>query len=202
MKISHIEVEVTTDTETVRIPFKKETQEDSSLVKGITKLKTEGQSGEKEIRSRVTLHDGVEVEREVIGETVVKEPVNQVMLEGTASERIKTKKLITLRNDDRSQRAAPKKSQIKDTMVIEATAYTHTGDVTATGTKPKVGTVAVDPDLIPYGTKLYIEGYGYGRAEDTGAFRHRSKPQIDLFMDTVKECVNWGRKDVTIYILK
>ena len=54
------------------------------------------------------------------------------------------------------------------------TAYTHTGHRTATGTYPRIGTVAVDPDKIPYGTKLYIPGYGYGRTEDTGAFRARA----------------------------
>ncbi len=201
MRISHIAVKEVTETETVKLPFRKEVREDSSLVQGVTKLKTEGKSGEKEILSRVTLYDGIEVGREIISETVTKEPVNQVMLEGTAPDRVPAKELITLRNDNRSRRSPPRASRVMKKMTIEATAYTHTGKTTATGTDPKVGTIAVNPELIPYGTQLYIEGYGWGVAEDTGAFRHRSKPQIDLFMDTVKECIDWGRKDVTIYIL-
>ncbi len=201
MRISLIEVREVMETETIRLPFRKEVQKDDSLVVGQTKLKNEGKSGEKSILSRVTLYDGVEVGREIIREAVTREPVNQVMLEGTAPDRVPAKELITLRNDNRSRRSPPRSSRVLKKMTIEATAYTHTGKTTATGTNPKVGTIAVNPELIPYGTELYIEGYGWGVAEDTGAFRHRSKPQIDLFMDTVKECINWGRKDVTIYIL-
>ncbi len=201
MRISHVAVKEVTETETIRLPFRKEVREDSSLVQGKTKLKTEGRSGEKEIVTRVTLYDGVEVGREILRETITREPVNQVMLEGTAPDRVPAKELITLRNDHRSRRSPPRASRVVKKMTIEATAYTHTGKTTATGTDPKVGTIAVNPELIPYGTEIYVEGYGYGVAEDTGAFRHRSKPQIDLFMDTVKECINWGRKDVTIYIL-
>ncbi len=201
MRISLVEVREVMETETIRLPFRKEVQKDDSLVVGQTKLKNEGKSGEKSILSRITLYDGVEVGREIISEEITREPVNQVMLEGTAPDRVPAKELITLRNDNRSRRSPPRSSRVKKKMTIEATAYTHTGKTTATGTNPKIGTIAVNPELIPYGTELYIEGYGYGVAEDTGAFRHRSKPQIDLFMDTVKECINWGRKDVTIYIL-
>lgn len=202
MKIEHIGVTVSVETETIKIPFKKTVKKDSSLVKGKTKLKTEGRSGSKEILSRVTLHDGVEIGREVIEEKLLRAPVDQVTLEGTASDTVSVKRQTTLRNDTRANKAPPKKSQIKTTLVIEATAYTHTGNRTATGTQPKIGTIAVDPKVIPYGTKLYVEGYGYGKAEDTGGFRGNSKKQIDLFMDTVKECINWGRKTVTVYILK
>ncbi len=201
MKISLVEVREEMETETIRLPFRKEVQKDDSLVVGQTKLKTEGRSGEKSILMRVTLYDGIEVGREIVRETITREPVNQVMLEGTAPDRVPAKELITLRNDNRSRRSPPRASRVVKKMTIEATAYTHTGKTTATGTNPKIGTIAVNPELIPYGTEIYVEGYGWGVAEDTGAFRHRRKPQIDLFMDTVKECINWGRKDVTIYIL-
>jgi 3D (Asp-Asp-Asp) domain-containing protein len=66
--------------------------------------------------------------------------------------------------------------------------------------------VAVNPSVIPYGTRLYIPGYGYCTAQDTGAFRHEeggAKNQIDVFLNTEKECIRWGRKyNVTVYILK
>lgn len=85
-------------------------------------------------------------------------------------------------------------------MSVQATAYTHTGNTTFTGVYPHVGTVAVDPALIPLGSRLWIEGYGYGIAQDTGGAikGHR----IDLFMDTKAECLNWGRRTVKIYILE
>jgi len=53
-------------------------------------------------------------------------------------------------------------------MIFEATAYCYTGNRTATGTWPSRGTIAVDPEVIPLGTRLHIEGYGEGIAEDTG----------------------------------
>ena len=85
------------------------------------------------------------------------------------------------------------------TLSVMITAYTHTGRKTSTGVWPEVGTVAVDPDVIPYGTRLYIPGYGFGVAQDTGV----SGNHIDVFFDTEAECISYGRKrDRTIYILE
>ena len=84
------------------------------------------------------------------------------------------------------------------TLTVMITAYTHTGRKTSTGVGPKVGTVAVDKSVIPYGTQLYIPGYGFGVAQDTGV----SGNHIDVFFDTEAECTKFGRKrDRTIYIL-
>ena len=83
---------------------------------------------------------------------------------------------------------------------MKATAYTHTGNQTATGTWPKVGTIAVDPRVIPLGTRVYVVGYGYAVAEDTGGAIKGNI--IDLFMETENQCINWGRRNVTVYILK
>ena len=84
------------------------------------------------------------------------------------------------------------------TMTVMITAYTHTGRKTSTGVWPKIGTVAVDKNVIPYGTKMYIPGYGFGVAQDTGV----SGNHIDVFFDTEAECRQFGRKrDRTIYIL-
>ena len=99
---------------------------------------------------------------------------------------------------------APASSIIKKTMVMNSiTAYTHTGNRTATGVWPKMGTIAADPKQIPYGTKIYVPGYGYGRIEDTGSNRHDADYYcIDLFMETKSECTTWGRKrNWKIYIL-
>lgn len=100
---------------------------------------------------------------------------------------------------------APASSLIAKTLVMDSiTAYTHTGNPTATGRWPSIGTVAANPKQIPYGTKLYIPGYGYGRVEDTGSNRHAADYYcIDLFMETKAECRTWGRKrNVKVYILK
>lgn len=84
------------------------------------------------------------------------------------------------------------------TLTVMITAYTHTGRKTSTGVWPSIGTVAVDKSVIPYGTKMYIPGYGFGVAQDTGV----SGNHIDVFFDTEAECRQFGRKrDRTIYIL-
>ena len=84
------------------------------------------------------------------------------------------------------------------TTTMEATAYTATGNRTATGTVPKRGTVAVDPDVIPLGTEMYIEGYGNGVAEDTGGAVKGNI--IDLYMDSEQEALEWGRRPVNVTI--
>jgi 3D (Asp-Asp-Asp) domain-containing protein len=80
------------------------------------------------------------------------------------------------------------------------TAYTHTGNLCATGVWPKVGSVAVDPVVVPLGSKLHIPGYGPGIAHDTGADIQGYR--LDIFFDTYEEAINYGRKTkkVRIYL--
>ena len=90
------------------------------------------------------------------------------------------------------------------TLTMNATAYCETGSKTATGVWPTrnsngVSTVAVDPNVIPLGTKLYIEGYGYAIAADTGGAIKGNK--IDLYMNSNSECINFGRPNVTVHIV-
>jgi 3D (Asp-Asp-Asp) domain-containing protein len=85
-----------------------------------------------------------------------------------------------------------------ETIILEATAYTWTGNRTATGTWPSRGTVAVDPRVIPLGTELHIEGYGSAVAADTGGAIQGQR--IDLYMDTKHECLQWGRRKVEVQI--
>ena len=86
---------------------------------------------------------------------------------------------------------------------MEATAYTAEdggGDgYTATGQYLQRGMVAVDPDVIPLGSQLYIEGYGYAVAADTGGAIVGDR--IDLAMDSTSEALNFGRRDVVVYVL-
>lgn len=84
-------------------------------------------------------------------------------------------------------------------MTIEATAYTHTGHQTFTETWPKAGTIAVDPKVIPLKSEIWVEGYGWGVAEDTGGLIKGNI--IDLFMETKQEAVIWGRQQVRIIVI-
>ena len=95
----------------------------------------------------------------------------------------------------------------RNRIVMESTAYepgpTSCGKwasgYTANGTKAGYGVVAVDTAVIPLGTRLYIEGYGYAVAADTGGAIDGH--DIDLGFMTVDECIQWGRRDVTVYVL-
>lgn len=92
-------------------------------------------------------------------------------------------------------------------LTVKATAYTtegRTNATTATGTTPRVGAVAVDPEIIPYGTLMYIiaeDGswiYGYAVAEDCGSFTGN---RVDIYYDTYDECVRFGRQNAMVYII-
>jgi 3D (Asp-Asp-Asp) domain-containing protein len=85
-------------------------------------------------------------------------------------------------------------------MTMEATAYTWTGNRTASGTWPAVGTAAVDPKVIPLGTRLWIEGYGEAVALDTGG--DIQGQIIDLYMDSYQECIEWGRRQVEVRVME
>ena len=86
-------------------------------------------------------------------------------------------------------------------LTCKATAYHEPeGSLTKSGTLSRVGAIAVDPSVIPLGTELYVEGYGYCVAEDTGGLIKGNR--IDIYLDSEAECVNWGVRDVTVYILE
>ncbi len=86
-------------------------------------------------------------------------------------------------------------------IIVQATAYTYMGSKTITGTEPKNGTIAVDPNVIPLGSKIYVPGYGWGIAEDTG--KSIKGYIIDVYMDSRKSAIEWGRKkEVQIQVIE
>ena len=91
----------------------------------------------------------------------------------------------------------------KKIIQVEATAYSG-GTITAMGLKPVrnpsgISTIAVDPSVIPLGSKVYIPGYGYAIASDTGGAIKGNK--IDLYLNSSQESTNWGRRPVTVYVI-
>lgn len=88
-----------------------------------------------------------------------------------------------------------------ETFIGECTAYYFGNSATgAIGQRCHYGTCAVDPKVIPYGTKLYVEGYGTAIANDCGGAVKGHI--IDLYMRSTKECFQWGRRNRKVYILK
>lgn len=71
---------------------------------------------------------------------------------------------------------------------------------TSTGKFPQRGTVAINPEIFEYGTEFYIPGYGFGVAEDTGAYVRKHTDKIEVFMDTHEECMAWGRRTLPVFI--
>ncbi|MBR7070692.1 MAG: G5 domain-containing protein [Clostridia bacterium] len=93
-------------------------------------------------------------------------------------------------------------------MTVQATAYTYTGHRCSTGVAPQPGYIAVNPRIIPYGTKLYIKTpdgkyvYGYAVAADTGGFIKSRPTNVDLFLTSEAACQQFGRRNVEIYVLE
>ena len=89
-------------------------------------------------------------------------------------------------------------------MGMEATAYLPTDGsaegITATGIPATYGIVAVDPDIIPLGSRVYIPGYGEALAADTGGAIYGYR--IDLCMEDYYQAMDFGRRTVTVFVLK
>ena len=128
--------------------------------------------------------NGQEVARNFIRKVLVKEPIKQVVALGTRQSAYRDGSSL----------------DFKEVHTMTATAYTHTGNRTATGIWPKVGIVAVDPRVIPLGTRLYVDGYGYATAADVGGAIKGKR--IDVFMETRAECRQWGRRPVQVFVLQ
>ena len=187
-------VSSSTVTETETVEFETEKVNTDQLYVGQTKVKTSGQNGKIEYTYAVTYVDGVETERQLVGQETVKETVNKVVLVGT-----KKKPTVVTSSTPTSYKAV---------YTMTATAYTYGndgGNMTATGIRPYRGIVALDPRVIPLGTKLYIETsdgsyiYGTAVAADTGGAIKGNK--IDVFLETNSECISFGRRTVNVYVL-
>ena len=148
------------------------------------------------------------VETEEISSTVVKEPVNEVLLVGTRE--VETAPSYGAASTSGGVLVEHEGNQIAYTAVYtgSATAYTApAGSFTATGRPAQYGNVAVNPDLIPYGSRLYIcspDGsyvYGYAVAADTGGALMSGSALVDVYFDTLSECYGFGRRTLSVYIL-
>ena len=149
--------------------------------------------------------DGISLE---IQRNVVPAPVKTVEAKRIARKVVKAEsapkeiRKVTRTASKLASRGISGRSVRSFTMV--ATAYSNLGNgkwgsQTATGATCRRGIVAVDPRVIPMGTRLYVEGYGECVALDTGGAIKGMR--IDLFMDRESECNRWGRRRVTVHVL-
>lgn len=188
-------------TETTAIPFGSTSYETSFYDKGETVVETAGVNGEVKKVYRDRLVNGEVVESALKEEIVIKEPVDEVIAIGTY-----TAPTVSAGSGSTAD------FTYSAVYYGKATAYTNenglAGKYTSTGMLAQVGVVAVNPDVIPYGSRLFIttaDGsyvYGYAIAGDTGGFIY-SHPEtiVDLFMNTAAECYQFGRRDIVVYVL-
>jgi len=177
---------VTSKTETVdkEIDYRIERRSDPNLEKGNTHLLQKGVKGLQQETYRITLEDGREVSRELASSETVKEPVPEVIAVGAL---------------DTASRGG-QSFHYERVFWATATAYTHSGAATATGAYPRVGSIAVDPAVVPLGTRLYVEGYGFGIAQDVGSAIKGDR--IDVFLDTEAATSRWGVRRVKVFVLR
>ena len=179
---------------------------DPSLPEGMEQIVVEGVDGELLCTATVTYINRQEVSRTVMTQSVSRSAVEEVIAVGTglataqasdADMPIITDNMIILPNGEVLTYVG--------TTTARATAYYNQG-TTATGTIAQEGVVAVDPRFIPYGTRMFIitnDGeyvYGIAAAEDAGDSNILGN-RIDLWLPTRAECIQFGYRECTIYIL-
>ena len=177
-------------TETREIPYEVEMRNNDNLPRGRQNVISAGKNGVEKVTYR-EIKVGSETVRQELHAEVVTEPVSEIVEVGTGNN---LNMIETSRGFVRYRSAR----------TVEASAYTlaegsGTG-LTSTGVVPYHGVVAVDPDVIPYGTRMYIPGYGFAVAADCGSAINGNT--IDLYMEDYGDAISWGRRDVTIYFLE
>lgn len=204
--IDIVRVEYVDETCDSDIPYETVTEEDPSVYSGRKTVKQKGSVGTKRDVYRVKKVGGVEESRELISSITAVEPVNEIVAVGT-------KEIPQGTWQPNPQPAADKGFSYSRVVNVTATAYdpspeTNSGySITAYGLVPQFGVVAVDPRVIPLGSKLYIESpdggaswtYGYCIAGDTGGAIKGNR--VDLCYNTKSECIQFGRRSATVYVL-
>lgn len=185
MKIRVVRVEQRVVTQTEEFEFKTVRKIDPEAVSDT--VVQDGINGIKEVDYLVTYKDGVKAGYKPISSRVIEKSVDKIVaVPGYVP--------LTSRAGSYTR-----------SFTMEATAYTpfrcggSKSGRTATGVMATKGIVAVDPRFIPLGTKLYVEGYGFCEAADTGGAIKGLR--IDLCFDTYNECIQFGRKKVQVYVL-
>ena len=215
------QVDYITESYEEKIPYTVKVEYSSSLKKGEKKV-IAGKDGVRTVMVKKTLTNGVLTGSEVVSKTVTTAATPQVTIIGTKTA---AKKPAVNKNGTKpyssiktiSSLKAPASltltskgipTSYKKKVTVEATAYTdHSGTRCASGVLPQTGYIAVNPKVIPYGTKMFIVSadgkyvYGYAIAADTGGFIKKRPYNIDLFFNTKSECRQFGRRNVVIYFL-
>ncbi len=175
-------------------------RKDPQLARGRKIVAAKGSAGKVLRVYRVFVTDGVEGRKLLSAERVLVAAEPRVIRVGT-QRRFRLFGLLG-RSEARPsvQRNAPRGRRLEMVATGYSAAQPGLDPWTATGRRATYGVCAVDPSVIPLGTRVWIEGYGYAIAADTGGAIHGSR--IDLCFDSVADAIVWGRRSVTVIICK
>ncbi len=187
IRITRIEEKVVTTKRPV--PFETVVKYDPRH-RGANAVFRKGEPGEKEVKLRIFYKDGVQSTVQTLEVKVIRQPKDQIVASSQRQEltsrggtRVRTLRMLATAYDPGPRSCGPR-----------ATGHC------ANGMHAGKGVVAVDPRVIRLGTRLYVEGYGYCIAADTGGAIKGNK--IDLCYNTYGEAIRFGRKYVTVHVLR
>ncbi|APH06736.1 G5 and 3D domain-containing protein [Bacillus weihaiensis] len=198
-KVTVTRIEKVTDVVEEPIAFDVIEKEDKNIEKGKQEVIESGKEGKQKKHYEVVLENGKEVSRKLVKTETVAESKDRVVALGTkVVQQASTNTTTVSRGND----------SVSNEFYVSSTAYTANcngcSGNTATGlnlrANPNAKVIAVDPSVIPLGTKVHVEGYGYAVAADTGSAIKGNK--IDVFFSSKSAAYRWGSKKVKIKILK
>lgn len=174
------------ETRTVEVPVVVQYERVDTLPKGEEKVLQEGAVGLDEVEEEIHYKQGDVIDTKELQRKTITPMQPKVVQVGT-------REIEVSRSYDR----------VREVITMEATAYLPTdggGDgITATGIRARHGVVAVDPNVIPLGTRVYIPGYGEAIAADTGGDIVGNR--IDVVLEDYGSAMQFGRRTVDVYIL-
>ncbi len=187
-----IKVEEHTQSEktyTETIPYRTEIIPVATIPKGTRQVAQEGADGQKTVVTAYSYVDGELSGAKTVSETVTLEPITEVIYEGVGGSFVNEKGETV---------------EYSHYIDVVATAYGG-GGITRTGKEVKQGMIAVDPEVIPLGSKVYVIGdygdYGVCYAEDTGGYIKGNR--IDVYLEaSVEVQLQFGRRDMRVYVIE
>ena len=196
------------------IPYTIRKKTNTSLTDGKTKVIQEGKEGRQKKVYKILYKNGEELSRDLVETVIIEEAVDKIVEYGTS----RNGTTASIRYQTGTLTSRGESIRYKAVMEMRASAYDAcykcTGKspgmrgygITASGLKAGHGIIAVDPRVIPLGTRLYVESldgswtYGYAIAADTGGAIKQNR--IDLCMETHSEALKSGMRNARVYILE
>ncbi len=195
MNVKVIRVDIKASTEVVPIQFKEVVKINKSLANTKKQVSQEGKNGEKKVTTSITYEDGKEVSREIVNETIIKKAQDKIIVQGTYPY------MPVSRGGSIMSYSRVFQARATAYWAVRGVGKTYTASGRKAVWNPDgYSTIAVDRSIIPYGTKLFVEGYGFAIAADTGSAIIGNK--IDVYFNTIQQARSWGAKYVKVYVLK